>query len=138
MGTSPPFISRTSQQIRNSRTRSFNVTCQRTWRSFRICPDRKNHAPNHCMHCWCVNNAHPEPRIPPGPITLGLTAAGDATFGLFRFNSLTKSHADDTFLIKKSVILEATLHALNVMTLQVNKTINRCLFFQCNDILPTS
>ena len=58
-----------------------------------------------------------------GPISLGLTAAGDAFFGLFGFDSLRKSHADDTFLIEKSVVLEATLHALEVMTLQVENTI---------------
>ena len=57
-----------------------------------------------------------------GPIALGLTAAGDAFFGLFGFDSLTKSHADDTFLIEKAVVLEATLHALEVMTLQIEET----------------
>lgn len=57
-----------------------------------------------------------------GPISLGLTAAGDAFFGLFGLDSLRKSHADDTFLIEKVVVLEATLHALGVMTLQIEDT----------------
>jgi cell division septation protein DedD len=60
-----------------------------------------------------------------GPISLGLTAAGDAffgLFGLFGLDSLRKSHADDTFLIEKAVVLEATLHALEVMTLQIEDT----------------
>ncbi len=57
-----------------------------------------------------------------GPITLGLTAAGDAVFGLFGFGSLTKSHADDTFLIGKEPVLEATYHALDVMTLSIDET----------------
>lgn len=57
-----------------------------------------------------------------GPISLGLTAAGDAFFGLFGLDSLRKSHADDTFLIEKAVVLEATLHALEVMTLQIEDT----------------
>ncbi len=57
-----------------------------------------------------------------GPISLGLTAAGDAFFGLFGLDSLRKSHADDTFLIEKAVVLEATLYALEVMTLQIEET----------------
>ena len=57
-----------------------------------------------------------------GPISLGLTAAGDAFFGLFGLDSLRKSHADDTFLIEKVVVLEATLHALEAMTLQIEET----------------
>ena len=57
------------------------------------------------------------------PVELGVTAAGDAFFGLFGFGSLSKSHADDTFLIEKTVVIEATLHALDVMTLHIEETI---------------
>jgi hypothetical protein len=57
-----------------------------------------------------------------GPISLGVTAAGDAFFGLFGLDSFRKSHADDTFLIEKAVVLEAAIHALDVMTLQIEET----------------
>ncbi len=57
-----------------------------------------------------------------GPISLGVTAAGDVFFGLFGLDSFRKSHADDTFLIEKAVVLEAALHALDVMTLQIEET----------------
>ncbi|MBQ28043.1 MAG: hypothetical protein CMH81_07920 [Nitrospiraceae bacterium] len=53
------------------------------------------------------------------PITLGVTTVGDA------FGSLTRSHADDTFLIEKAVVFEGILYALDVMALQVEETIEK-------------
>lgn len=55
-----------------------------------------------------------------GPIAIGLTAAGDAFFGLFGLTT-KEHHADDTFLIEKEVILDALLHTLDVMMLHVEE-----------------
>ena len=57
-----------------------------------------------------------------GPITLGLSAAWDAFSSLFDFSAFTRSHAEDTFLNEKTVILEATLDTLEVMTLDIEET----------------